>query len=109
LAAGFDLAYLGAKDWGATPLHQAAWRGQTDAVRALLARGAPVEIQANPPVQGSPLTWAAHGSANCGNPRGDYIAIVRALVAAGAQVVPAQIEMAAPPVRIVLKRYLAKA
>jgi hypothetical protein len=74
----------------------------------LLAHGAPVDLQANPPVKGSPLNWAAHGSKNCTNPRGDYAAIVRALLAAGARINQDQIKMACPEVAGILQKHEAK-
>lgn len=84
---------VGATDGhGATPLHNAAWRGDRASIEALLPYHPPLE-----PVEfrfhATPLQWALHG-ARCAkdgegrplNPTADYPAVVRALVRAGARV-----------------------
>jgi hypothetical protein len=49
-------------------LHLAAWYGHGEDI---LLSPAPVDIPANPPSESSPLGWVSHGSANCGNSKGD--------------------------------------
>ncbi|HEY5777991.1 MAG TPA: ankyrin repeat domain-containing protein [Terrimicrobiaceae bacterium] len=65
LDCGFDTSFKGARNWGSTPLHGAAWYGQAEIVELLLSRGSPIDIPANPPEESLPLGWAAHGSTNC--------------------------------------------
>ena len=43
-----------------TPLHQAAWNGHVDVVRAFVERGARLDIR-DTIYQGTPLGWAVHG------------------------------------------------
>lgn len=71
-------------EWGGTPLHWAAWNGRADIVTQLVRAGAPINAR-DSAYGSSPLAWAAHGSRFC-EPRdnADYVAIVRALCAAGA-------------------------
>ena len=64
-------------------MHQAAWRGRVDAVRALLAAGAPVNVR-DKTHGSSPIGWAGHGSANCRDADTDYIAVIDLLLDAGA-------------------------
>lgn len=81
--AGADLTAPGL-DTG-TPLHQAAWFGQPDNARLLIAAGAPLDVF-EPTHQSSPLGWAVHGSRYSGDAdqRQDaYLALVRMLLAAG--------------------------
>ena len=69
-----------------TPLHYAAWHGNLAIVRALLAHKAPVNVFETEH-GGSPLGWALHGSLNSWErDKGDYPAVVRALLAAGAAI-----------------------
>lgn len=71
-------------EWGGTPLHWAAWHGRADMVTLLIAAGAPINAR-DSAYGSSPIAWAAHGSSNCEPREGaDYVAIVRALLAAGA-------------------------
>ena len=103
---GFDIAFKGTKGWGATALHWAAWHGQTETCRLLLRRQAPIDAKANPPEASLPLGWAIHGSSNCMNPRGDYPAIVEAIILAGAEPKAHQLGMASEAVGQVIERYL---
>jgi ankyrin repeat protein len=98
LDCGFDVSFKGARNWGSTPLHGAAWYGQAEIVELLLSRGSPIDIPANPPEESLPLGWAAHGSTNCRNPYGDYVRTVRALLAAGAEPLPGHADKASPEV-----------
>ncbi|HEY3930029.1 MAG TPA: ankyrin repeat domain-containing protein [Candidatus Koribacter sp.] len=86
-------------DNGQTALHYAAWHGNAAMVRVLLAKGAEVN---RPETQhgGNPLGWALHGSLNSWERnKGDYPAVVRALVAAGA-VLPKEQFPIEPPVEL---------
>ena len=98
LDCGFDIAFKGSGSRGSTPLQIAAWFGQAEVVKFLLSRGSPIDIPASSPVESLPLSWAAHCSANCRNPKGDYPQVVRALLAAGADPSPDQAEMASSEV-----------
>ncbi|HWY76448.1 MAG TPA: ankyrin repeat domain-containing protein [Verrucomicrobiae bacterium] len=69
---------------GETALHFAAWFGNIATVQVLLARGAPLEIR-DTTYNAPPLGWACHGSLNCRNPNGDYVAVVKAFLAADAK------------------------
>jgi ankyrin repeat protein len=74
----------------ATALHWSAWHGHAEAVKLLLERRAPLELTDND-FQATPLQWAMHGSENgwhCGE--GDYPAVARLLISAGAKI-PAKI------------------
>lgn len=69
-----------------TALHFASWHGNVEAVEALLQRGATVTIF-EMEFGGSPLAWALHGSLNSWErDKGDYPAVVRALLATGAAI-----------------------
>ena len=69
----------------ATPLHWAAWHGNTKLVKLLLAKNPPLEDTQND-FSGTPMRWAIHGSENgwfCKT--GDYAGTVAALLASGAK------------------------
>jgi len=69
----------------ATPLHWAAWHGQAELVRRILAHGAPIENSDND-YRVTPLDWALHGSQNGWyRDAGDYPATVEVLLQAGAR------------------------
>lgn len=69
-----------------TALHYAAWHGNIAMVRALLAGNAPVNVFETEH-GGSPLAWALHGSLNSWErEQGDYPAVTRALLDAGAAI-----------------------
>jgi ankyrin repeat protein len=73
---------------GGTPLHWAAWHGNVEMVKALLAHEAPLEIL-DVDNQAPPLGWAIHGSENGWHrDSGDYGATVEALLKAGAKIPP---------------------
>ncbi len=89
IAAGLMLiAGLPVESFGqhhATPLHWAAWHGQAELVRQLLAQGAPIENSDND-YRVTPLNWALHGSQNGWyRDAGDYTATVEVLLQAGAR------------------------
>ena len=93
-ALGFDLEVHG--HGRSTPLHQAAWHGHVEAVRALLEAGVVVDPRES--TYGStPLAWAAHGSANCRSADDEYLAIVDLLLDAGAQREPSYNHWGEPP------------
>jgi hypothetical protein len=82
LEAGLDPNRTG-MDSG-TALHVASWFGYLPVVNLLIGK---VGIDLPDTNHGSPpLGWAVHGSRWCRNPKGDYPAVVKALLAAGANV-----------------------
>ena len=102
LSAGFPTDARGQHD--ATPLHWAAWHGNSDLVGAILRHNPPLEDAKND-FHGTPLRWAIHGSENGWHRQtGDYPATVEALLAAGARP-PTEIE-GTEPVRKVLARHV---
>ncbi len=103
---GFDINFIGSKEWDATALHYAGWNGCFEAVAVLLALGAKPVIAANQPEDGPPLGWAIHGSEFCGNKKGDYVSIVRALIKAGATPFEYQLNMGSDEVKEVLLEHL---
>jgi ankyrin repeat protein len=72
-------------DDGATALHAAAYHGSAEVVQLLLARGADLEAR-DATWDSPPLEWAMVGSGErpADNPRPDWIAVVQALLEAGA-------------------------
>lgn len=63
-------------------LHTACWFGHLDVVRLLIGH---VPLDLLDKSHGSPpLGWATHGAQWCRNPKGDYVGVVEALLAAGA-------------------------
>ncbi len=80
LKAGFDPSTPGMDSGSA--LHVACWFGYVDIVRLLLDQ---VPLDLKDRNHGSPpLGWATHGSQWCNNLKGDYVAVVEALLKAGA-------------------------
>jgi ankyrin repeat protein len=77
-----------------TLLHHAAWVGNPELVRALLARGADPSAAADGDL---PLSWAALASENHELPRRDYVAVAQLLVDAGNPVEPRFVEVADGP------------
>ena len=85
LELGFDVATPG-QDSGST-LHCAAWQGAAACVEAVLrhAEGRTL-VNRRDAVHGSTsLGWCCHGAVHCRNPRGDYPAVARLLITAGAR------------------------
>jgi len=69
-----------------TALHYAAWHGNLPMVQSLLSHNAPINVFETEH-GGSPLAWALHGSLNSWHrDKGDYPAVVRTLLAAGASI-----------------------
>jgi hypothetical protein len=90
----------------ATPLHWAAWHGNAELVRLILAHHPPLENDDNQ-YQGRPLDWAVHGSENGWHREtGDYVATLEALLDAGAKAPKVTEDLeASEPAREVLVRY----
>ncbi|HEV8061122.1 MAG TPA: ankyrin repeat domain-containing protein [Gemmataceae bacterium] len=87
----------------ATPLHWAAFHGNTEMTKTILSYGPSLEAT-DADFQGTPLGWAIHGSENGWNCRaGDYAGTVEALIQAGAEV-PTEIR-GSQAVREVLARH----
>jgi ankyrin repeat protein len=83
LNAGWPAAVFG--EYGQTPLHWAAFHGNAEMVRILLAHEAPLEAEAEK-FKGTPLGWALYGSEHSWQrDKGDYPRTVEALLAAGAK------------------------
>lgn len=74
-------------EWGERPLHWAAWYGWADAVKALVDRGVALNV-CDRRFGAPPSGWCAHGSENCGNPKGAYARVMETLIDAGAFVPP---------------------
>jgi ankyrin repeat protein len=74
-----------ALDNNQTSLHFAAWQGNLEMVRILLAHNAPVNVFEKEH-GGSPLAWALYGSLHSGMQDADYPGVAKALLAAGAAV-----------------------
>lgn len=85
LELGFDPATPGQD--GGTVLHCAAWQGAVACVEAALRHpGARALIERRDAVHGStPLGWCCHGACYGRNPEGDYPAVARLLLHAGAR------------------------
>jgi ankyrin repeat protein len=87
---GFDPAAPGA-DSG-TPLHCAAWQGRAEIVRTILSHDSvrprlrELVNATEPTHKSTPLGWCCHGSTNRRNPAGDYPAVAKLLLDAGATV-----------------------
>jgi ankyrin repeat protein len=83
VSAGWPTAVLG--EYGQTPLHWAAFHGNAEMVRLLLAHQTPLEAEEQQ-FKGTPLGWALHGSQNSWHrEKGDYPRVIEALLAAGAK------------------------
>lgn len=85
LSLGFDAA-AGGQD-GGTVLHCAAWQGAARCVKAALRyETVRTLLEVPDPVHGStPLGWCCHGARHSRNRAGDYPAVARLLLDAGAR------------------------
>ena len=87
----------------ATPLHWAAFHGNSEMTKTILAYGPSLEAT-DADFQGTPLGWAIHGSENgWNNCTGDYAGTVETLIQAGAKM-PAEIR-GSQAIREVLARH----
>jgi ankyrin repeat protein len=95
---GVGIGFRGVAGGGpeGTLLHHAAWVGDADLVRRLLAAGAD-PCGASPARFSTPAAWAALGSQAWREPGRDYVAVTELLVAAGAEVEPRFAEVAHGP------------
>jgi ankyrin repeat protein len=84
LDAGFPLDARGELE--GTALHHAAWWGRAGNVALLLERGADVNLGSWFGPDSTPLAWASHGSGECPDRAGDWIAVAEQLVAAGSRI-----------------------
>lgn len=91
---------------GGTPLHWAAYHGNLEMTRALLAHDPPLEDVEND-FKSRPIGWATHGSEDGWHKAtGDYPGVVDALLAAGAR--PFDEPRGTEAVKAVQRRYGAK-
>jgi Ankyrin repeats (many copies) len=107
LAAGWPVDVRG--QHGATPLHWAAFHGNTVMVREILQYKPPLEVfDAN--FDGKPLGWAIYGSLHGWHRQtGDYAGVVETLLQAGAEPPKASDDLqAAEPVRATLRKHAAQ-
>jgi ankyrin repeat protein len=88
---------------GATPLHWAAWLGNSEMVAAILPHRPPHDDDAND-FHATPLGWATHGSENGWHrEKGDYVMTIQLLCEAGAKL-PEKVS-GTEPVRQALRRF----
>ena len=86
-----------------TPLHWAAWHGNSEMARVILRFHPPLE-RPDPDFHAKPLGWAIHGSEHGWNcKKGNYDGVVEELLKAGAQLPEKAVGSEA--VRKVLRRY----
>jgi ankyrin repeat protein len=103
---GFDPLAPGG-DTG-TSLHCAAWQGNAEIVQMILSHpiakklGDRLVNAVETTHNGRPLSWCCHGSTMCRNPRGDYPAVAKLLLVAGA--IGANPDQASDAVRAVLSK-----
>ena len=102
LAAGLPVDAVG--QHGATPLHWAAFHGNTEMTRKILKFNPPLE-KTDADFHGTPLGWAIHGSQNGWHCRtGNYPATVKLLLRAGAAL-PAKTQNGTREVQDVIAGY----
>ncbi len=107
LSLGFDPGAEG-PDKG-TVLHCAAWQGAAACVEvALRYGGVRALMERKDAMHGStPLGWCCHGARYARNPAGDYVAVARLLLEAGARPGP-NLEDAPQAVRAVIAEYASR-
>src|SRR5262245_38391665 len=92
---------------GGTALHWAAFHGDTPMVREILRFAPPLEAR-DSDFDGTPLGWAIHASRGGPHlPKRDFPSVVDALLAAGAQLPPGDVD-ASDDVRAVISAYRAE-
>jgi ankyrin repeat protein len=102
LAAGWPVVVRG--EHGGTPLHWAAWHGNTAMVREILRYNPPLDLRGDDHDLPA-LGWALHGSEHGWHRKtGDYPGVVDALLSAGAKLPENEFEVS-EAVRAVLRRH----
>lgn len=89
---------------GATALHWACWKGYADIVKVLLDSGASFTVE-DTAFHGTPAGWFGHGIRHCGESGGDYAAVARHLIAAGAHIPAVDIPTGNAAVDQILKEH----
>jgi len=102
LAAGVPVDSRG--EHGGAALHWACWKGYADLVELLLRHGASLIIE-DEKFHGTPPGWFGHGVRNCGRGCGDYAAVARLLIAAGAKFPEADVPTGREDVDAVLREH----
>jgi ankyrin repeat protein len=94
----FDPTFFGHVGGGppGTLLHHAAWVGDAELVRELLALGADPVARSGAEFD-APIAWAALGSEAWEHPGRDYVRVVELLLEAGAELEPRLLEVAHGP------------
>lgn len=93
-----------------TALHNACWMGHLEVAQELIKAGAPLNVVENN-YQARPLGWATHGYFNSRDtngktlaPNADHAGIIKALVAAGAEVLPGMADNLPEELQALLKK-----
>ncbi|MFN7993243.1 MAG: ankyrin repeat domain-containing protein [Bryobacteraceae bacterium] len=102
LASGVPVDARG--EHGATALHWACWHGRAELVRLLLEHHASLTVE-DEQFHGTPAGWFGHGVQNCGAEEGEYAAVARLLLAAGAIIPKVDVPTGRPDVDAVLREY----
>jgi ankyrin repeat protein len=102
LAAGFPVDAGG--EHGGTALHWSCWKGYSDIVALLLDNRASLTVE-DTVFRGTPPGWFGHGVRNCGEGGGDYAAVARLLIAAGAKFSEQDIPTGRPEVDAVFREH----
>ncbi len=72
-------------DLGGTALHWACWKGYADLVELLLDHGASLSVE-DERFHRTPSGWFQYGLQHCEEREGDYPAVARLLLSAGAKI-----------------------
>ena len=95
-AVGLDFSGVVGGSPSGTLLHHAAWFGNAEVVRRLLARGADARAETQD-LYATPLAWAVLASQHYDASERDYVAVAEVLVDAGAELEPRFLEVADGP------------
>ena len=95
-AVGVDFSGVVGGSPSGTLLHHAAWFGNAEVVRRLLARGADARAETQD-LYATPLAWAVLASQHYDASERDYVAVAEVLVDAGAELEPRFLEVADGP------------